>query len=190
MPDPNTCGNEYAALTGSPYAPRFKEQAYVAEINQLLARVAELEGQVRGIPDLLLIAHMQGAEQAKDQIQALRAQISALDCRLVGRVADLSGSHCPADNPCDRCVAERRIEELSHAYAVQGLALEDLTAERDRFREALEIIISPSENASDPDEIAKEALRLKNPAFECLRCFPGEDCPEDCLDRNHRVTDN
>ena len=107
------------------------------ENDQLRARVAELEAQVAEIPDLLLIAHMQGAEQAKDQIQALRAQIEALDCRLVGRVAELSGSHCPADKPCDRCVAERRIEELSHAYAVQGLALEDLTAERDRYREAL-----------------------------------------------------
>ena len=76
------------------------------------ARVAELEAQVAEIPDLLLIAHMQGAEQAKDQIQALRAQIESLDCRLVGRVAELSGSHCPADNPCDRCVAERRIAGL------------------------------------------------------------------------------
>ena len=98
------------------------------------ARVAELEAQVNEIPDLLLIAHMQGAEQAKDQIQALRAQIESLDCRLVGRVGELSGSHCPADRPCDRCIAERRIEELSHAYAVQGLTLEDLTAERDRYR--------------------------------------------------------
>ena len=103
------------------------------------ARVAELEAQVAEIPDLLLIAHMQGAEQAKDQIQALRAQIEALDCRLAGRVAELSGSHCPADRPCDRCVAERRIEELSHAYAVQGLAIEDLTNERDRYRALLEL---------------------------------------------------
>ena len=47
--EPNTCGNEYAALTGSPYAPRFKEQAYVAEINQLLARVAELEAILRRV---------------------------------------------------------------------------------------------------------------------------------------------
>ena len=114
-------------------------QKVADERDCLRARVAELEAQVAEIPDLLLIAHMQGAEQAKDQIQALRAQIAALDCRLVGRVADLSGSHCPADNPCDRCVAERRIEELSHAYAVQGLALEDLTAERDCYRALLEL---------------------------------------------------
>ena len=30
-----------------------------------------------------------------------------------------------------------RIDELSLAYAVQGLAIEELTAERDRYREAL-----------------------------------------------------
>ena len=32
---------------------------------------------------------------------------------------------------------QARIDELSLAYAVQGLALEELTAERDRYREAL-----------------------------------------------------
>ena len=129
------------------------------------ARVAELEAQVAEIPDLLLIAHMQGAEQAKDQIQALRAQISALDCRLVGRVAELSGSHCPADRPCDRCVAERRIEELSHAYAVQGLALEDLTAERDRYRAALERIVDCTDTEMGDGDGARKAAReaLKEP---------------------------
>ena len=33
--------------------------------------------------------------------------------------------------------AERRAAELERAYAVQGLAIEELTAERDRYREAL-----------------------------------------------------
>ena len=33
--------------------------------------------------------------------------------------------------------AEARVDELSRAYAVQGLAIEELTAERDRYREAL-----------------------------------------------------
>ena len=46
------------------------------------------------------------------RVAELEAQISALDCRLVGRVGELSGSHCPADRPCDRCVAEWRIAEL------------------------------------------------------------------------------
>ena len=78
-------------------------------------------------------------DRLRARVAELEAQISALDCRLVGRVAELSGSHCPADRPCDRCVADRRIEELSHAYAVQGLAIEDLTAERDRYRALLEL---------------------------------------------------
>ena len=33
--------------------------------------------------------------------------------------------------------AEARVDELSRAYAVQGLAIEELTDERDRYREAL-----------------------------------------------------
>ena len=37
----------------------------------------------------------------------------------------------------DRDKARARIDELSRAYAVQGLAIEELTAERDRYREAL-----------------------------------------------------
>ena len=62
------------------FKPRTAANRHVedqATIDALRARVAELEAQVNEIPDLLLIAHMQGAEQAKDQIQALRAQIAA-----------------------------------------------------------------------------------------------------------------
>ena len=43
--------------------------------------------------------------------------------------------------PCRDCderdALQARIDELSRAYAVQGLALEELTDERDRYREAL-----------------------------------------------------
>ena len=51
-------------------------------------------------------------DQLRARVAELEAQIAALDCRLVGRVAELSGSHCPADKPCDRCVAERMIANL------------------------------------------------------------------------------
>ena len=37
----------------------------------------------------------------------------------------------------DRDKARARVAELSRAYAVQGLAIEELTDERDRYREAL-----------------------------------------------------
>ena len=83
-----------------------------------------------------------------------------------------------------------RNEELEMWISRDGLSV--LIEERDRYREALELIVNPGpgEDTPDPDEIAKEVLRLKSPALGCLKCFPGEDCPEDCLDRNHRVTDN
>ena len=45
-----------------------------------------------------------------------------------------------------------RVDELSRSYAVQGLALEELTAERDRYREALERI-------SRDNLVAREALK-------------------------------
>jgi len=45
-----------------------------------------------------------------------------------------------------------RIDDLSRAYAVQGLAIEELTAERDRYREALERI-------SRDNLVAREALK-------------------------------
>ena len=43
--------------------------------------------------------------------------------------------------PCRDCderdALRARVDELSRAYAVQGLVIEELTAERDRYREAL-----------------------------------------------------
>ena len=34
-------------------------------------------------------------------------------------------------------ILQARVNEISRAYAVQGLAIEELTAERDRYRDAL-----------------------------------------------------
>ena len=42
------------------------------------AHVKELEAQVNEIPDLLTIAHMQGAEHAKDQVRALKERVAEL----------------------------------------------------------------------------------------------------------------
>ena len=68
----------------------------------------------------------------------------------------------------------------------------NLEDECDRLRQALQVIVDPpmGDDAADPDDVAREALRLQSPAFNCLKCFPGDDCPQDCLGRNHRVTDN
>ena len=90
MPDPNTCGNEYAALTGSPYAPRFKEQAYVAEINQLLVRVAELEIQNLGLSEQA-IKDRREAGELRARVAELEAILRRVDAyfQRTGKVGDL-----------------------------------------------------------------------------------------------------
>ena len=43
----------------------------------------------------------------RDELAAVRASRAAMDCRFTpGDVADISGSHCSLDAPCDRCRAE------------------------------------------------------------------------------------
>ena len=58
-----------------------------------------------------------------------------------------------------------RIDDLSRAYAVQGLALEDLTAERDRYREVLEWIVNCTDTEMGDGDGARKAAReaLKEP---------------------------
>ena len=55
-----------------------------------------------------------------------------------------------------------RIDELSRAYAVQGLAIEELTAERDRYRYALDrITCEPPAYGADMLMIARDALKTR-----------------------------
>ena len=58
----------------------------------------------------------------------------------------------------DRDKARARVDELSRAYAVQGLAIEELTAERDRYRAALERISRDNIGYAYPS-IARSALK-------------------------------
>jgi HAMP domain-containing protein len=41
------------------------------------------------------------------KIERLQAHRSSLDCKFAGDVAEISGSHCPADDPCLRCENEQ-----------------------------------------------------------------------------------
>lgn len=48
------------------------------------------------------------ANRPMEEIRRLRIQIAAMDCRhTLGSVADVGGSHCQIDNPCQRCQLER-----------------------------------------------------------------------------------
>lgn len=61
------------------------------------------------------------------EIKLLRRWRMEHDCRFtMGKVADISGSHCPLDKPCDRCQSEQaseRIGELEGALE----EIEDMT---------------------------------------------------------------
>ena len=46
----------------------------------------------------------------RKEAAALRARLSALDCRQVGDVGEVGGSHCPEGQPCMRCRYERLLE--------------------------------------------------------------------------------
>ena len=68
--------------------------------------------------------------------------------------------------PCRDCderdALRARIDDLSRAYAVQGLALEEMAAERDRYRYALDrITCEPPAYGADMLMIARDALKTR-----------------------------
>ena len=78
---------------------------------------------------------------ARARVADLESRLSSLDCRYAGAgVAEVSGSHCPADNPCDRCAAERRVAELGQSVRTMHADASALTVERDRYRAALDTV--------------------------------------------------
>ena len=70
-----------------------------------------------------LVHNIERAEKAEARVADLEARLSSLDCRYAGAgIGEVSGSHCPADIPCDRCMAEHRVAELE---AMLNAALDD-----------------------------------------------------------------
>ena len=60
--------------------------------------------------------------------RAERVLIPSLDCRYTGAgIADISGSHCPIEAPCQRCDLEREIRAAEAESASLRSALERLT---------------------------------------------------------------
>jgi len=83
-----------------------------------------------------------------EEVQTLRARIARLeaersrfDCRFAGSLAETSGSHCPIDDPCDRCRHEREVAALRA----------DLAAAESRA-DALGAKIGKAPEGSHPDE--------------------------------------
>lgn len=88
---------------------------YCRELAALPARVTEMQAGFEESVDKRIALEARVAE--------LESRLSSLDCRYAGGgVAEVSGSHCPADIPCDRCMAEHRVAELE---AMLNAALDD-----------------------------------------------------------------
>jgi hypothetical protein len=58
------------------------------------------------------------------RLRRTAAILPTLDCRYTGAgIAEMSGSHCPTESPCQRCKLERTIAELERDNAKLRAAL-------------------------------------------------------------------
>ena len=91
-------------------------------------------------------------KKAYDRIVELeRRETREYDCCMVGLVAEMSGSHCPHDAPCQRCQLER--------------AEEALTRERDRLITRL-LYLVPMASMELTTEYLREELAKETPHEE------------------------
>jgi hypothetical protein len=87
-------------------------------IEELEAELATVRLSLGGERD----AWQRGAEIAQEKLAAAEARCAELerhrtklDCRYVGRYAEMSGSHCPPGDPCERCAAQARADRYEAA---------------------------------------------------------------------------
>lgn len=81
------------------------------------AKLAAAEAKVAALVSKALAA-VRGQEAAEARARDLERQRTEADCRFAGRYAEMSGSHCPIGDPCQRCqlaAAEARVAELEAA---------------------------------------------------------------------------
>ena len=143
---------EIVADTTQPLAHQATQEerkAMAAELLSLRESVvlslssAESPSVIRAERDRLR-AELDEATKLKMRAQTIN---SSMDCRFAGQWAEMSGSHCPAERPCDRCTAERELADRDariEALVSQLQSEEDdhrrdverLTKERDEWREA------------------------------------------------------
>jgi hypothetical protein len=135
-----------------------------------------------------LRANLEEAEKSEEllkaEVQRLRAERTQYDCRYTpGPVADLTGSHCPMDEPCLRCQNERlteRVNDLEHDCEVMARGAEEAK--------------SPEYNESVIEELSRENARLTTwvndlqagMSVNCVYCGhnygPKEDTPATMAD--------
>ena len=89
--------------------------------------------------------HQASAQEIIDVLEgfvmSLKRQRTGFDCRYtLGTVADTSGSHCPPNDPCQRCLLERAERESERLRRVLAARVQwsdaDVTLALERAREA------------------------------------------------------
>lgn len=139
---------------------------------------------------------------AEARCHDLERQRTEYDCRFVGRYAEMSGSHCPFGNPCQRCrleAAEARCAELEKAVAAWAdVAMLPLDRDRDPARRQAEEALAEVAGQCYPAVSTRrlsDALRalLAATAREtdsvggiCDEAYPDRDVPEFC-ERCHQL---
>jgi hypothetical protein len=64
--------------------------------------------------DLILHEYSDAIKRLNETVYVLRKALAEYDCLYTcGNVADISGIHCPLDNPCMKCRLERAEHKLS-----------------------------------------------------------------------------
>ena len=124
----------------------------------------------------LLIKHLASERAAREKAGARVAELeqhrTKLDCRFVGRYAEMSGSHCPSGEPCQRCELER--------------AREAAEAERDEARASVgrcHTLIDGLWAITDPEKHADIVASVDAELAPCDRHFAENEALRSSLTR-------
>lgn len=106
------------------------------------------------------------AQEARSQRATVREIYQAVTGR-TGEPGDWNGAKPVLALIEERDALRARVDELSRAYAVQGLAIEELTAERDRYREgirdALHMLEEQGEGSPTETAVVRDLTSLLEP---------------------------
>ena len=111
-------------------------------------------------------------EAAEARVAELEQHRTKLDCRFVGRYAEMSGSHCPSGEPCQRCELER--------------AREAAEAERDEARASVgrcHTLIDGLWAITDPEKHADIVASVDAELAPCDRHFAENEALRSSLTR-------
>ena len=86
---------------------------------------------------------------SRDRVAKLERQRESFDCQYAGQYAEMSGSHCPVSDSCQRCRLERAEAEVERLRAILDRVLDaNATFEHDGLpREEWDALMLAAEDA-------------------------------------------